>query len=135
MEFLKSIIGPNTIVSFLCFNDFFFDFVFFSGFVVKARIASHHFSKEFILSQSSNSSLFPLFKALIFFFFFFFNISFTKSVKPFFYLRIYFEDFIKKYFLLYTPSERFRRFSLKLQNMSSSPRDKYKKKKIFLGGR
>ena len=93
--------------------------VFFSGFVVKARIASHHFSKEFILSPK-------LFKALIFF-----NISFTKSVKPLFLSMYIFWGFHQKYYLFYTPSEQFRRFSLKLQNMSLSPRDKYKKILIF----
>ena len=52
------------------FSEINFFLVFFAGFFVKARIASHPFSKEFILSQ--------LFKALIFL------ISFTKFVKPVF---------------------------------------------------
>ena len=36
--------------------------------------------------------------------------------------------------LFYTPSEQFCQFSLKLQNMRLSPRDKYKKVFIFWGG-
>ena len=53
MECLKSIIGHDTIVSFSAFQWLVFSFpVFFSGFAVKARIASHHFNKEFILPQS-----------------------------------------------------------------------------------
>ena len=75
-------------VSFFAFQCLVFSFlVFFVGFVVKTRIASHHFSKEFILSQSF--FFLKLFKALKLF-----NIIFTKTVKPlFFYLRMYFEDF------------------------------------------
>ena len=34
--------------------------------------------------------------------------------------------------LFYTPSEQFRRFSLKLQNMSLSPTDKCQKNVMFL---
>ena len=38
--------------------------------------------------------------------------------------------------MLFTPSEQFCRFSLKLQNLRLSPRDKYQIEKfdIFLGG-
>ena len=50
---LKNFIGHDTIVSFFAFQCLVFSFlVFFTGFVVKTRIAYHHFSKEFILSQS-----------------------------------------------------------------------------------
>ena len=37
----------------------------------------------------------------------------------------------QKYYLLYTPSEQFRRVFLKLQNMSLSPTEKFQKILIF----
>ena len=83
MECLKSIIGHNNIVSFLHFNDLFFSFLaFFSGFVVKTRIALPFQQGVHPLPNYLKRS-------------FLFNISCAKSVKPLFYLRICFEDFIK----------------------------------------
>ena len=64
MECLKTIMGHNTIASFLRFSAFLLlmllFLVFFAGFVVKTRIGSHPFSKEFILSQTWRSSWFFL---------------------------------------------------------------------------
>ena len=86
---LQKIIGHDTNVSFFAFQCLVISFlVFFAGFGVKTRIASHLFSKKFILSQSF--FFLKVFKALILF-----NIIFIKTVKQLFYLRTYFEDFIK----------------------------------------
>ena len=89
--------------------------MFFKGFIVKISIASHPVSKEFILSQSLEKFLF----------------SFTKSLKLLFLSMYIFWRFYQNYYFLYMPSEQFHRFSLKLHNMSLSPRDKYQKILIF----
>ena len=81
---LKNYYRPEYYCIFFAFQLLVFSFlVFFSAFVVKARSSSSPTVRivPFFLK---------LFKALIFL-----NVSFTKSVKPLFYQRICFEDFIK----------------------------------------
>ena len=85
----------------------------------------------YLLLYNLHNCTFKLFKANISF-----NISFTKSIKPLFFIYVYILKISSKILMLFTPSEQFRRFSLKLQNLRLSPRDKYQIEKfdIFLGG-
>ena len=130
IECLEIVIGHDTIVSFLHFNDFFFHSLY--SFEVLS------WKQVLILTISASSSsppwvrkipfLLKLFKALIFLYLLY---KFCKTT----FLSIYiYWRFHQKYYLLYTPSEQFCWVFLKLENMSLFLRDKYQNILIFFGG-